>query len=114
MDFHHIGYRNNREFEPIRLARSGINRRRPRSPAAAAKEIRTDNKVFVRIDSLARTDHNVPPPGLAVVGTVYAGNVSIAAKGVTNQDGIVTGLVKLTIRLIGHINGSQLLATLQF
>ncbi len=114
LNLDHISYSYNRKVQTVRLVCLRINRRRPRRPAAAAQKVWANNKILICIDSLARPDHNIPPAGFLVIGTVVAGNVSVAAESVANQNNIIPGLVNLSVRLVGNVNRSQCFSALQF
>ena len=62
---HHVADRHHRHIQPIGLARGWIGGGWPRRAEAAPEHIRANDEIAVRIDRLARTNHNFPPARLA-------------------------------------------------
>ncbi len=113
LDLDHVGDGDDGENQAVGFAGLGIRRGRPRRARAAAEKVRADDEVLVRIDALARPDHDLPPAGLSVVRMIIPGDVGVAAQGMADQNRIVPGLVKLPIRLIGDVNRPERLAAFQ-
>ena len=86
----------------VRLAGGGVLRGRPGAPAAAADHVGADDEVLVGVESLAGTDHHVPPARALVVGAVQPGDVGVAGEGVGDEDGVVLALVQRAVGLVGE------------
>ena len=98
----HVADREDREADPPRAPRRGVDARRPRRPVAAAEEVARDHEPARGVDRLARPDHQLPPAGLLVrAGAVVAGGVGAAGERVADQDGVVARRVELAVGLVG-------------
>ena len=86
---HEVAHRESRESQSVRSAGSRVQRCRPRGPLAAAKEIRAENEVAVRIDGTAGANDVVPPPAPVRIAVV-TGGVSVTGQRVADEDDIVT------------------------
>ena len=86
----------------VRPARGGVLRGRPGAPAAAADDVGADDEVLVGVESLAGTDHHVPPARALVVGTVQPRDVGVPRERVGDEDGVVFALAERAVRLVGE------------
>jgi hypothetical protein len=61
--FDHICNGDDGKIKAVGFPRQGIDGRRPGAALASADHVRADDKVAVRVEGFARTDHDVPPAG---------------------------------------------------
>ena len=109
---HHIFNRNQREREAIRLLRRGIDAGRPGRAFAAAEHIGANDKILVRVERLAGANHVIPPARL-FVAFVKSGGMSVAGKGMQNQDRVRFIRIQRAIRFVGNGNWSELFAAFE-
>ena len=86
---HHVPDGDDREVGAVRPARGRVLRGRPGAPAAAADDVGADDEVLVGVQSLAGTDHHVPPARALVLGGVQPGDVGVSGERVGDEDGVV-------------------------
>src|SRR5713226_2465911 len=102
---HHVADRNPGKLQRILAAGRRIDRGRTGGAAAAAEHVRAQNEVLVRIKSLARPDHVVPPSRLAFM--TDAGRVGVAGKGMQDENRVRFRSVQLAISFVGDVNGRE-------
>ena len=92
---------------------TGFRQLGPVVPLASSQDIRTDHKVLVGVQSLARTHQTIPPARLPAFGRVPAGHVRIASQRMTDKDGIVLLRGQLAISLVRDSDWPQLLPSFE-
>src|SRR3989304_9890354 len=83
----HVGNRDAGKIQRIGFSRQWIDGIRPRASLTSADDIGTDDKMFIRIEGLAGTDHRVPPSRIFVPFMITRG-MGIGGKGMEYQNGI--------------------------
>src|SRR6185312_2299002 len=109
---YHVTDRDDGKVHRIRAARFRIDRGRAGGPPASAENVRAEDKIFVRIERLAWTNHVVPPAGLSGVLADPSG-MSIARERMDDEDGIVFRGVQLAVGLISDLHGRECNAALK-
>ena len=89
------------------LAGSRVNRGRPRAPFTAAEDIGADDKIFIRIEGLARSDRIVPPARFAIVRRVPSGDVGVAGEGVADENRVAAIRVQGPVGLVRQSKRSE-------
>src|SRR5665213_921068 len=101
----HIPDRNHGKRHRVSMTSRRIRRCRTRCALAPAEHVRADREIPVRIESLARTDHVVPPARFAFM--IDAGGMRIPRECVRDQDRVRPCRVQFAISFIGNFHGRK-------
>ena len=104
LDDHLVPDRDPWEARPVRPT-VGRVRRRSGGSLAAAEHVRAHHEEAVGVDRRARTDHPVPPPGLAVARSGGTGCVAVSGERVQHEHRVVARGIERAPCLVrdGHV-----------
>jgi hypothetical protein len=106
MDRDEVAHVEEREVQPVRVARRRVDAGRSRRALAAAEKVGADHVQTVGVERPSRPDHVVPPAGPGVPGVV-AGRVRVARQCMAEEHRVVTCGVQRPVRLVRHVDLGQ-------
>ena len=107
---HHIANGDDREPEPVRAARGSVDGTRPRGALTAPQNVGADDEKTIGVERLARTNHALPPAGLAPFDARSTG-MRIAGKCVRDEHCVGAVRIERAPRFPRDLNRSQGCAT---
>ncbi len=107
-----VGNGDGRETESIGLAGLRIVRRRSGRAHTSADDIRADDEEAVGIEGEFRADHARPPAWLLGC-RMRVGGVLIAGEPMTDEHGVIFGIIELAVGLVGEVKGGEFCATIE-
>jgi len=109
---HHVGDRDDREVQPVRLAGGGVGLLGPDRAQAAAQHVGADDEIAVGVERLARPHHQVPPSRLAG-DRVGFGDELVARQRMADEDGVRSVCIQRAVCLVGEREGAELGSAVQ-
>ena len=97
---HHVGDRDDRKVEPVRLASFRVDGGGAGRAHAAAKDVRTNDEKSIGVERAAGTNHCLPPPRPAG-DRMQVADMLVAGQGVADEKGIGFRRVERAVGLIG-------------
>ena len=97
---HHVGDRDDRKVEPVRLAGLRMDGGGAGRTHAAAKDVRTNDEKSIGVERAAGTDHCLPPPRPAG-DRMQVADMLVAGQGVTKENGVGFRRVESAVCLVG-------------
>ena len=105
LDIHDVAGRDRREVRAVGLAGGEVPAARAGGAAAAAEDVRADDKELASVNGLPGTDGDFPPA--RIVPGMMPRDVRIAAQRMTDQHRVVAAPVQPAVGLVRHRDAVQ-------